>query len=345
MLAQCNRQRGLRRRRACFLSRRWAPGWRSFGFAVAVMFWAMATPATAASDEGARTRAVIDAFVRAAAALERGDRATAAQDLDGMAASVSSMREVAERYSGLAQTMGSACQARSVAVVNEIQTTYQQEKQKEDELTELKARSQNLDAQSQQLQSDIGRVNAEKQPLIEEAKYRNRCAAEPGLWFQGGNRCWEFSVQDAFNNRYQHVNDHLADLQRQQRNLLQVGGDLARESARLQNEANQARNRKAELEAQRRRLETLDRATRAAATTLSDINLFWSQAETMMRGRMSNGIELLRDVVPALDKTAEAPLFDNFDKQQVRSLRDTMLDFAQSIDSGKNFLSSDLTCK
>src|SRR6185437_3894955 len=185
-------------------SRRWAAAWRGFGFAFAITFAAMAAPGWAASDEAARTRATIDAFIRAAAALEHGDRATAAQDLDGMAASVGSLREVTARYSGLAQTMGSACQARSIAVINEIQTSHQQEQQKQDDLAQLQARSQGLDAQWQQLQSDIGRVNTERQPLLEEAKYRNRCAAEPGLWLQGGNRCWEFSFQDAFNNRYQH---------------------------------------------------------------------------------------------------------------------------------------------
>jgi predicted nucleic acid-binding Zn-ribbon protein len=330
---------------AWFSARRGAAGWRGFGFAVAIAFSALASQASAASDEAARTRAALEAFARAAAALEHGDRATAAQDLDGMAASINSLREVAARYSGLAQTMGSACQERSVAVIDEIQTTHQQERQKQDELAQLQTRSTNLDAQWQQLQSDTGRVNAQRQPLIEEAKYRNRCAAEPGLWFEGGNRCWELSAQDLFNNRYQHVNDELADLQRQQQNLLQVRGDLAQERARLQTEADQARNRKAELEAQRRRLESLDRATRAAATTLSSINMFWSKAETIMQGRMSNGIELLRDVVPMLDKTVDAPLFDDFDKQQIRSLRDSMLDFAQSADSGKNFLSNDLACK
>jgi DNA repair exonuclease SbcCD ATPase subunit len=305
----------------------------------------MAAPAWAASDEAAHTRAAIDGFVRAAAALEQGDRAAAAQNLDGMSASVTGLRTSAARYSELARTMESACQTRSVAVVNEIQATYQQEQQKQDELAQLQARSQNLEAQAQQLQSDIARVNAERQPLIGEAKYRNRCSSEPGLWFEGGNRCWEFSFQDAFNNRYEHVNKHLGDLQRQQQHLLQVRGNLAQERARLQNEANQASNRKAELETQRRRLESLDRATRAAATTLSNIVLFWSNAETIMQGRMSNGIELLRDVVPALDKTSDAPVFEDFDKRQMRSLRDTMLDFSQSIDSGKNFISSDLACK
>jgi len=52
----------------------------------------------------------------------------------------------------------------------------------------------------------------------------------------------------------------------------------------------------------------------------------------MMQGRMSNGSELVCDVVPALDETADAPLFDAFGKQQIRSLRDAMLDFAQSVD-------------
>jgi predicted nuclease with TOPRIM domain len=326
-------------------ARLWAGGWRGLGFAVAIAFTAVATPGWAGSDDAARTRAAIDAFTRAAEALEQGDRATAAQSLDGMAASVTGLREVAARYGDLAQKAKSACRARAIAVTNEIQSTYQQEQEKTEELARLQARSQNLDAQLRQLQSDIAGVNAQRQPLIEEAKYRNRCASEPGLWLQGGNRCWELSFQDAFNNRYQHVNDQLKDLQGLQQRKFQEQQDLAGGIARLQNEANQVRDRKAQLEAQRRSLESLDRASRAAVATLSDINLFWAQAEAIMQGRMSNGIDLLRDVVPALDKDIEAPLFDDFDKQQIRSLRVAMLDFAQSVDSGKNFLSSNLACQ
>jgi DNA repair exonuclease SbcCD ATPase subunit len=322
-----------------------AGGWRGLGFAVAIAFMAVATTGWAGSDDAARTRAAIDAFTRAAAALEQGNRATAVQSLDGMAASLTGLREVAARYGDLAQNAQSACQARAIAVTNEIQSTYQQEQEKTEELGRLQARSQNLDAQLRQLQSDIARVNAERQPLIEEAKYRNRCKDDWKLWLEGGNRCLEFSFQDAFNNRYQHVNDHLADLQGQQQRLSQEQQNLAGDLGRLQNEANQVRDRKGQLEAQRRRLEGLDRAARAAVATLSDINLFWAQAEAIMQGRMSNGIELLRDVVPALDKDVEAPMFDDFDKQQIRSLRVAMLDFAQSVDSGKNFLSSDLACQ
>ena len=322
-----------------------AAGWHGLGLAVAFAVSALAAPVLAASDEASRTRVAIDIFVRAAAALEHGERATAAQTLDGMTASVASLRELAARYSGLAQQAQSSCQARSIAVTGEIQSTYQREQQTEDELSQLQARSKNLDAQLQQLQSDIVRVNTERQPLVDEANYRNRCASEPGLWLEIGNRCWDLSFQDAFNNRYQHVNNQLTELQGRQQNLLQVRGDLTRDSARLQNESNQARTQKTKLEEQRRRLEGVDRATRAAVTALSDIILFWAQADAIMRGRLSNGIELLRDVVPALDKAVEAPLFDDFDKQQIRSLRVAMLDFAQSVDSGKNFLTSDLACK
>jgi hypothetical protein len=39
------------------------------------------------------------------------------------------------------------------------------------------------------------------------------------------------------------------------------------------------------------------------------------------------------------------PVFDDFDKQQIRSLRDTMLNFAQSVASGRNVLSYTLTCQ
>jgi predicted nucleic acid-binding Zn-ribbon protein len=326
-------------------TRLWAGGRRGLGVTVGIAFMAMAASAWAGSDDAARTRAAIDAFTRAAAALEQGNRATAAQSLDGMAASLTGLRQVAARYGDLAQKAQSSCQARAIAVTNEIQTTYQQEQQKTEELAGLQARSKNLDAQLRQLQSDIARVNAERQPLIEEAKYRNRCKDDWKLWLEGGNKCWEFSFQDAFNNRYQRVNDQLADLQGQQQRLFQEQQNLNRDSVRVQNEANQASARKGQLEAQRRGLEGLDRATRAAVATLSDINLFWAQAEAIMQGRMSNGIDLLRDVVPALDKEVEAPMFDDFDKQQIRSLRVAMVDFAQSVDSGKNFLSSDLACQ
>jgi hypothetical protein len=261
-------------------------------FAIAVVFSTVAAAASAASDEAARTRAAIDAFIRAAAALEHGDRATAAQFLDGMAASVSSLRDLTAQYVELAKKMEPRCQARSIEITDQIQSSNKREQEIQDYLGHtLQPKSDALDAQWQQLQKDLVRVSTERQPLVEEANYRNRCASEPGLWFEGGNRCWDLSFQDAFNNRYKHVNEHLADLQNQQQNLLQARGNLAQERARLENEAAQARNRMAELEAQRRHLEQLDRAARSAVTTLSNINLFWSQAQTIMQGRMSNTID------------------------------------------------------
>jgi len=82
----------------------------------------------------------------------------------------------------------------------------------------------------------------------------------------------------------------------------------------------------------------------AVIIALASLQSFAEAKELSVVGT-GDGIELLRDVVPMLDKTVDAPLFDDFDKQQIRSLRDTMLDFAQSADSGKNFLSNDLACK
>jgi hypothetical protein len=317
---------------------------RLFGFAIAIACCVLAAPAGGSPDEASRTRAVIDAFVRAADALERGDRAGALRDLDGMAASVTSLRASAERYRTLARTMESTCQTRSVAIVNEIAATYQQQQRKEAEAADLEARSRNLGAQLQQLQSNIAALQARMQPLIEEANFRNACASDAWFYFKTG-RCWELGFKDLFENRYRHLNNEAADLNRQQQNARQERGRLDQERRLRTNEANEARNRVAQLEAQRRHLESLDRATRGAATSLSDITLFWAQAETIMQGRLSNGIEMLRDVVPSLDRTADAPVFDDIDKRQIRSLRDTMIDFSQSIDSGKNFLSSDPECK
>ena len=248
------------------------------------------------------------------------------------------------RDQNLARQVQSACEARSLSIITEIQTTYRQQMDKEAELADLQAQLENTEAQLRQLDNDKAALDAQMAPMIEEANFRERCADDGWFRFKTA-RCWELSFRDLFENRYQHLNDQLADINRDWQSTYELRDRLTRQRYDLGEQAGQARNRAAQLEAQRRELEVRDAAARAAVTTLSDIYLFWSLAETLIRQTLGGEVKSLRRLLDALDQTTPAPDFIDFRiPQRARSLRDTMLEFGRSLNSGQNFLISDAAC-
>ena len=65
----------------------------------------------------------------------------------------------------------------------------------------------------------------------------------------------------------------------------------------------------------------------------------------MIRQTLGGEVKSLRRLLDALDQTTPAPDFIDFRiPQRARSLRDTMLEFGRSLNSGQNFLISDAAC-
>lgn len=312
--------------------------------ALALTLLATAAPPAHATGEEAQTRAAIDGFVRAAQALEAGDRGSALTILDGMAASVTTLRQSAERFKVRAGEVEAACRQRSVAIVDEIGRTYQQQRDKEAEQQELQGQIRNLDAQLQELNNRSIALSNQRAVFLEEATFRQKCAADGWFYFTTG-RCWQLGFQDLFENRVNRINNDARELSRQQQDARETRARLDGARAQRVSDAEAARQRAAQLESDRRRLETLDAAARGAAVNLSDIVVFWSGAENTIRLRFAEGVDLLRELLPALDKTADAQAFDAADRRDIRTLRDSMLAFSRSVDAGNNFLQSDHVCR
>jgi uncharacterized protein YlxW (UPF0749 family) len=334
------------------------------GLALAIACSALAVPAGAANDEvtrarrpidqcevpvpsgsqADRTRATIQAFADAAAALERGDRATAAQHLDGMSTAVASLRATAVEYNGFARQMQANCANRRVEAMNQVQEAYHQAQEEEGKLGELQARLRGLNERSQSTRSMLERLGREMRPVIEEINFANKCESDVGFAITTP-KCYELAFKQAFTNHYDRLNNDMRHFAELRDSLLQDRERLNEELRRTQNEADSARRRVHELNALVPHLERLGDAAGYAMTTLSDIEMFWSDADTILQGRVSGDIRRLHNVVRRLDRPTSAPLFDDFDKDRVRSLRARMLDFAQSVDSGKNVLSKNLACQ
>lgn len=331
-----------------FWPRRWRAR-RPLGLAVAIACsaWAVSGWATDLPRGGQadRTRATIQAFVNAAAALERGDPATtAAQHLDGMSTAVASLRATAVEYSGLARQMQANCANRRVDAMNQVQQAYHQVQQEEEEERRLQAELRGLDERSRYTLSMLERLGREMQPVIEEIKFVNQCNSDAGFAIKTP-KCWEAAFKQVFTNHYDRLNNDMRQLAALRDSLLRDREKLNGELHRTHEEANSARRRIQELQGLIPHLENLGNAAGQAMTTLSDIEIFWSDADTILQGRVSGDIRRLRNAVQVLNRPAPAVLFDDFNQKRIQSLRNTMLDFAQSVDSGKNVLSNNLACQ
>jgi hypothetical protein len=180
--------------------------------------------------------------------------------------------------------------------------------------------------------------------LGEQSVSRYKCQTGSGWYNFKTADCWKFSFEDMFTNRFAQLQRDAAELNRQKTEFSQTRSALDAERSQRLAEAAQTRDRITQLEADRRRLEILDQRHPRRRDQPLGHRAVLSRAEIVIRQRLAGDIEMLRTLLPALDKTGPAPAFDDYEKEDIRSLRDTMVDFSRSIDAGRNFLTSDVAC-
>ena len=101
------------------------------------------------------------------------------------------------------------------------------------------------------------------------------------------------------------------------------------------------KSRKLEFQSQRAQLDSQVKTLRAAVTRLTDAVQFWRDMGVLIRSDIGT-VDFLKDGVQRLAQRAgteaPAPVFDRYDAETVRSLEQTLKDFARSIDEGRNIL-------
>ena len=291
-----------------------------------------------------RVTRVFDALHQSEAALAAGNTSRAQALLTDIRSAADGLRQDTETYVNRARGAADRRQADVLRTVQEIDETFRLEGEADREMRDRQARIADLDVQLAEVARVRVALDARMAELRQEARTRDECRAHPleGMFYSW--ECWRLSFADVFANRWKALNNEAADNQRQRIQIEMDRQGAGNERDRAQRSLDMLRARKADLQARRSQLDREQNTLRAAVTRLTDAVQFWRDLGVLVQSNIGT-VAMLQDSVQRLAQRASTqaptPVFDRYDAETVRSLEDTLKDFARSIDDGRNILLAD----
>jgi chromosome segregation ATPase len=282
-----------------------------------------------------------DALKQSATALDRGDLGKATTLLAGMKSSAETLRGTAEQFAKQAEATAKLREAEARDMTTQITKIYAAEQAADKEVRNLEAGIADLSKQLEKANATKRELDAQAAVYYQEVRMRQECRSHfaEGIFWSG--ECWRLSFQDVFANRWRHLNNDIEGNNRQRNDIENARRDLTGQLNAQQGNLNETRRRKAQLEAHRAGLEQQVKTLKAAVVNLTDAASFWTDTATLIGSRITS-IGTLQQSVQLLmkraNRTATAPVFDSYDKEEVRSLEATLINFAQTLDKGTNIL-------
>lgn len=279
-----------------------------------------------------------DALRQSATALEQGDVRKAQALLAGIKSSAETLRGTAERFAKQAKETEKLREAEARDVTTKITETYQAEQAADKEVRDLQPKIADLTTQLEKANVTRNALEAQAVVYRRDQQMRQECKDHfmDGMFWSG--ECWRLAFTDPSGERL--VND-TNDNNRQRNNIENARRDLNGRLYDQQRQLSETGARKAQLESQRRVLDQEAKTLRAAVVSLSDASLFWTDTATLIASKLTS-IETLQQNVQLLvgraNRTSAAPVFDSYDKEEVRSLEATLMDFARTLDNHTNIL-------
>lgn len=282
-----------------------------------------------------------EALRQSAAALDKGDSAQARRLLDDIKGSAETLRRSAEGFGQQAAVAADRREAEARELTARITETFRAEQAADQEIQGLEARITDLNTQLNQANATRDQLVAQAAVHAQEVRMRQECKAHfmEGIFYSG--ECWRLSFADVFAHRWINLNNEI-ESNRLQRNDIETARWKLREQVSAQLASlGETRARKAELETRRGALEQQVSTLRAAVVSLSNAALFWTDTVTLIDSSIAS-IDTLQQGLQLLAKragaTAPAPVFDRYDQEVVRSLEDTLKDFARTLDDRSSIL-------
>lgn len=309
--------------------------------AFAVLLLSLALGTAQAETQVALVQRTFDALKQSAAALEQGDANKGLGLLDSIKSSAETLRASAERFGKQAAAAEKQREAEARNVTTQITETYRAEQAADREVHELTAKIDDLSAQLKAANATRDTLEAQSVEYRREVQIRRECLSQPleGMFYSWD--CWRLSFQDVFANRWAHLKNDIEGNNIQRNNIENTRRDLSGQLSTQQARAREASGRKAQLESQRQTLDQQSKTLRAAVVSLSDASLFWTDTARLIDSKITS-IETLQQnlqiLVGRAGKTSNSPVFDRYDKQEVRSLEATLVDFARTMDNQTNIL-------
>jgi DNA repair exonuclease SbcCD ATPase subunit len=298
-------------------------------------------PAHADATQLALVERTFEAMRQSSTALEQGDTARAQSLLNDIKGSAEALRNTAEGFAKQAGTAADRREAEARDVTTRITETFRAEQAADQEINGLEARIADLNAQLVKANATRDQLEAQSAIHRQEVQMRQECKAHfwDGIFYS--TECWRLSFEDVFAHRWINLNNEIDSNQRQRNEIERARWSLQDQLSSQQRTLAETRARKAELETQRSALEQQSKTLRAAVVSLSDAAVFWTDTVTLIGSNIST-IDTLQQGLQLLAKragnTAPAPVFDRYDQEAVRSLEDTLKDFARTLDDRSNIL-------
>lgn len=301
----------------------------------------LSAAAAQAETHQALVQRTFDALKQSATALDRGDLGKATTLLAGMKSSAETLRGTAEQFAKQAEATAKAREAEAREVTGQITKMHTAEQAADKEVRDLEAKIADLSKQLEKANATKRELDAQAAEYHQEVRLRQECKSRPleGIFWSWD--CWRLSFQDVFANRWRELNNNIEGNNRQRNDIENARRGLTGQLSTQQRNVSETRARKAQLEANRHRLEQQVKTLKAAVVNLTDAAAFWTDTATLIGSRITS-IGTLQQSVQLLmkraNRTATAPVFDSYDKEEVRSLEATLVNFAQTLDKGTNIL-------
>jgi len=309
--------------------------------AVALLLLSLVLGTAQAETQVALVQRTFDALKQSAAALEQGDANRGLGLLESIKASAETLRATAERFGKQAAEAEKQREAEARSVTTQITDTYRAEQAADKEVGELTAKINDLAAQLTAANATRDALAAQSAEYGREVQIRRECLAQPleGMFYSWA--CWRLSFQDVFASRWAYLKNDIEGNNAQRINIENTRRDLSGQLSTQQARAREASARKVQLESQRQTLEKQSKTLRAAVVSLSDASLFWIDTARLIDSKITS-VETLQQnlqiLVGRANKSSSSPVFDRYDKEEVRSLEATLVDFARTMDNQTNIL-------
>jgi chromosome segregation ATPase len=282
-----------------------------------------------------------DALRQSASALDRGDFGKAQALLGGIKSSAETLRVTAEQFSKQAAQAEKLREAEARDAAAQITNTHKAEQAADKEVRDLEAKMGDLSKQLDAANATRRALDAQAAIYYQEVDMRRQCKAHfaEGIFWSG--QCWTLSFQDVFGGRWRNLNNDIEGNNRQRTEIENARRNLSSQLEKQQRQLGETRARKTQLEAERHRLEQQVKTLKAAVVSLADASLFWTDTATLIESRLTSIGTLQQNVqllMKRADRPASAPVFDSYDKEEVRSLEATLINFAQTLDKRTNIL-------
>ena len=298
---------------------------------------------------GTLTRSSLQYLLDAAERLRTESPATARQALAGMGGAVDQLTKMAIRFRERSNSEYERCSVQKTELENRMASLDNDHKRLDAQMIELEGRLEEFESlrrSSQAAAEDARRSIEALQAAI--AERQRRLEELRSYWWVPGYNVY-LGIRTAVDDdvgTYMRLRSSLADA------WLRLSGS--------QSGADAARKTRAALELERQemartrsQLEALEVATQASLGRLKDMaiflteaELFWKGIEDLLRIDVSQSVSIAQRIATLRDlanKRTSVPHVTAMDEQPLAALSDSLLRFADAIDSGRSFLLLDRT--